>query len=79
MLWLWHRLAATALIPPLAWELLHATGVALKRLKKKREKERGRNTFGEYGHFRTSGNIMEPLGVNPGKWGRSRSGDFSYL
>ena len=30
LLCLWHRLAATALIQPLAWELPHATGVALK-------------------------------------------------
>ena len=30
-LWLWCRLAATALIRPLAWELLYAMGVALKR------------------------------------------------
>ena len=29
-LWLWHRLAATALIRPLAWEPPHAEGVALK-------------------------------------------------
>ena len=30
-LWLWCRPAATALIQPLAWELLYALGVALKR------------------------------------------------
>ena len=35
LLWLWHRLAAVAPIQPLAWELPHATGVALKRKKKK--------------------------------------------
>ena len=28
--WLWHRLAAAALIWPLAWELRYASGVALK-------------------------------------------------
>ena len=28
LLWLWHRLAATALILPLAWELPYAMGVA---------------------------------------------------
>ena len=33
LLWLWHRLAATALIQPLAWELLYAVGVALKSKK----------------------------------------------
>ena len=29
-LWLWHRLAATALIRSLAWELSYAVGVALE-------------------------------------------------
>ena len=31
LLWLWHRLAAVALIQPLAWELPYATGVTLKK------------------------------------------------
>ena len=31
LLWLWCRLAAVALIHPLAWELPYATDVALKR------------------------------------------------
>ena len=31
LLWLWCRLAAAALIQPLAWELPYAAGVALKR------------------------------------------------
>ena len=35
--WLWCRLAAVALIQPLAWELPHATCVALKRKKKERK------------------------------------------
>ena len=33
LLLLWHRLAAVALILPLAQELLYATGVAIKRKK----------------------------------------------
>ena len=33
--WLWGRLAAIALIRPLAWEPPYATGVALKRQKDK--------------------------------------------
>ena len=37
MLWLWHRPAAAAVIQPLAWELLYATGVALKRKIKRNE------------------------------------------
>ena len=43
MLWLWHRLAAIAAIRPLAWVLPYASGVALKRQKKKvkvKDKER---------------------------------------
>ena len=35
LLWLWRRLAAAALIRPLAWELPYAMGAALKRKKKK--------------------------------------------
>ena len=35
MLWPWHRLEATALIQPLAWEFPYAVGVALKRQKQK--------------------------------------------
>ena len=31
LLWLWRRLAATALIQPLAWEPPYAAGAALKR------------------------------------------------
>ena len=38
--WLWHRRAAVALIRPLAWKLLYAMGVVLKKKKKKKERER---------------------------------------
>ena len=41
LLWLWHRLAATAVIRPLVWESPYAMGMALektKRLKKKKKK-----------------------------------------
>ena len=31
LLWLWHRLAAAALIGPLAWELPYTTGSAFKK------------------------------------------------
>ena len=34
LLWLWCRPVAAALIQPLAWELPHATSVALKKQKK---------------------------------------------
>ena len=36
--WLWGRLAAVALIRPLAWEIPHTIGAALKRKKKKKKK-----------------------------------------
>ena len=36
LLWLWHRLAATAPIHPLAWELPYAAGVAVQRKKEKK-------------------------------------------
>ena len=38
LLWLWHRLAAIALIQALAWEVLYAAGAALKRKEKKKKK-----------------------------------------
>ena len=34
-LWLWHRPTAVALIRSLAWKASYATGVAVKRKKKK--------------------------------------------
>ena len=35
LLWLWHRLAATAPIRPLAWEPPHVATAALKKKRKK--------------------------------------------
>ena len=35
LLWLWHRLEATAPIGPLAWELLYAADAAPTRQKSK--------------------------------------------
>ena len=40
LLWLWYRLAATALIQPLAWEPPYAAGVDLKRPKKKTKRRK---------------------------------------
>ena len=45
LLWLWHRLVATALIGPLAWEPPYAAGEAqdkAKRQKKKKKKKKER-------------------------------------
>ena len=36
LLWLWCRPATAALIWPLAWEVLYAAGVAIKRKRKKK-------------------------------------------
>ena len=37
LLWLWRRLAATALIKPLAWELPYAMDAALEKTKNKKK------------------------------------------
>ena len=57
LLWLWHRLVATALIQPLAWEPPYAAGTDLekakrqkkKKKKKKKKKERKSNTIINFG------------------------------
>ena len=38
LLWLWHRLAALALIRPLVWEPPYAVGAALEKDKKLNKK-----------------------------------------
>ena len=40
LLWLWHSPAAVALIQPIAWELPHASGVAIKCKKKRKKKKK---------------------------------------
>ena len=40
LLWLWHRLAVTALIRPPAWEPPYAAGAALEKAKKKKKKKK---------------------------------------
>ena len=39
LLWLWHRLVATAPIQPLAWELPYAAGAAQEVAKRQKKKE----------------------------------------
>ena len=39
LLWLWHRLAATAPIRPLGWEPPYAMGVALEKAKIQKKKK----------------------------------------
>jgi len=43
LLWLLHRLAAIALIRPLAWETPYAVGVALKKKTKDKKKPKNKN------------------------------------
>ena len=38
-MWLWHRPAALALIPPLTWEFPYATSAVPKKKKKKKKKK----------------------------------------
>ena len=40
LLWLWHRLSATAPMRPLAWEPPHAAGVALEKAKRPKKKKK---------------------------------------
>ena len=47
LLWLWCRLAATAVIRPLAWEPPCAKGVALKRQKNKTKQKKKKEEFVE--------------------------------
>ena len=44
-LWLWCRLAAIALIGPLAWEPPYAAGAALKIQKDKKHKNKNKKLF----------------------------------
>ena len=41
LLWLWHRLEATAQIRPLAWEPPYAAGTAQEMAKRKKKKRFG--------------------------------------
>jgi len=44
LLWLWHRLVATALIRPLAWEPPCATGTALEKAKRQKQTNKKKQT-----------------------------------
>ena len=61
LLWLWHRPAATALIPHLAWEPPFAMGAALKQEKKKitrwnQQQNTGGRRMNKQGGRQNSGN-----------------------
>jgi len=46
LLWLWHRLVATAPIRPLAWEPPYAEGAAREMAKRQKKKERKKKKLG---------------------------------
>ena len=59
LLWLWHRLAATAPIRPLAWDTPYVVGVALEKKKTKMKKENKElKIFTQEGH---SCNVLERI------------------
>ena len=45
LLWLWHRLVATALIRPLAWEPPYAAGAAQEMAKKQKKKRKRKSNL----------------------------------
>ena len=45
LLWLWCRLAAVALVGPLAWQPPHAAGIAQKKQKTKQNKTKQKNSL----------------------------------
>ena len=58
LLWLWCSVAATALIPPLAWELLYAMRAALKRPKTKtQDKNTGEGVEKREPYYIVGGNV----------------------
>ena len=69
LLWLWHMLAAAALIRHLAWELSYAMGTALKRKRKMLRNV----TFLKLGNF-VSSPVAQPVKdlVLPQLWHRSQ-------
>ena len=60
---LWHRLAAIALIRPLAWELAYAKGVALKR--QRNEKKKKKKATRKDARDRQRHTVQVPLSVVP--------------
>ena len=58
VVWLWRRLAAAALIQPLAWELPYATGAALKTAPPKKNPHISKGFFLL---FASAASAMKPL------------------
>ena len=48
LVWLWHRLVATAPIRPLAWEPPYAMGVAIEKGKNTKKKKKKINSLSDF-------------------------------
>ena len=57
--WLWCRLAATAPIRLLAWELPYDSGAALKRPKKKKKRKKEKEAPAALGDLKSPGDQPE--------------------
>ena len=74
-MWLWHRPAAAAPIQPLAWELLYAAGVALKKTKKKRKCTASAQGYNHPTFGRGDGEL--PASLSEGKPNKLSGDNFS--
>ena len=50
LLWLWHRLVATAPIRPLAWEPPYAMGATLEKTKRQKDKKKKKKRLNFFSH-----------------------------
>ena len=66
LLWLWYKMAAAAVIRPLARELLYATGEALKSKKKRGGDKKKRGSFHCGSAEKNPTSIHEDVGSVPG-------------
>ena len=74
LLWLCYRLAAATLVPPLAWELPYATGVAPKR-----KKERKKNIKKEFSRFSASAWVSQLITEGAAFTHRKQVGNLSRV
>lgn len=65
LLWLWRRLVATAPIQPLSRELLYASGMALKKLKKKKKSWKDHLLLSHQNKTREVLTVPSPLPLGP--------------
>ena len=67
LLWLWHRLVATAPIRPLSWESPHAKGAALEEAKRQKKKKKEKRKKKKYTNgqdvYEKMLNVINPEGM----------------